>query len=368
VIEWVRFRWPDLLNDLAEDRFDLAMSGVTVRPDRSLAGRFSVPVCETGAVLLIDRQGRAFASIPLAARDSLADLDRPAFRIAVNAGGHLERVTRRQFPHATVIAIPDNAAVLARVLDGKADAAVSDTQEAPGWSAKAPSLEIWGPFTRDRKAYLVRPELAELAFDLDDWLQAREADGRLAELRSAYLRGQQPALATGVPALVSGIAERLALMPMVAEAKRRSGQAIEVPLREERVIEAGIVKTREIALARGMTAPSPGAVREFYRAQIEAAKAIQRSVLAGPVTLTSPPDLSLELRPALIRIGDRLADLIVGLPMSARAARTSGSQILAQTRAALAPLGLDDAHVDAIASAIESISSTRSAPGGADAP
>jgi hypothetical protein len=86
------------------------------------------------------------------------------------------------------------------------------------------------------------------------------------------------------------------------------------------------------------------------------------------VTLTSPPDLSLELRPALIRIGNRLADLIVGLPMSARAARTSGSQILAQTRAALAPLGLDDAHVDAIASAIESISSTRSAPGGADAP
>src|SRR5262249_5583706 len=39
-LEVVRFRWPDLERDLAAGRFDVAMSGVTVRPEGSAAGRF----------------------------------------------------------------------------------------------------------------------------------------------------------------------------------------------------------------------------------------------------------------------------------------------------------------------------------------
>ena len=34
-LEFVRFRWPQLLQRLDEGAFDLAMSGVTVRPERS---------------------------------------------------------------------------------------------------------------------------------------------------------------------------------------------------------------------------------------------------------------------------------------------------------------------------------------------
>ena len=43
-IEWVPFRWPDLRRDLAGGRFDVAMSGVTQRPERSLVGRYTIPV------------------------------------------------------------------------------------------------------------------------------------------------------------------------------------------------------------------------------------------------------------------------------------------------------------------------------------
>ena len=127
VIEWVRFRWPDLLDDLAADRFDIAMSGVTVRPDRSLVGRFSVAVCQTGAVLLVardpTRQGSALHQRK--GQATRADLDRSEVRIAVNAGGHLERATRAHFPNATLIAVPDNRAVLQMVFDGTADAAAT---------------------------------------------------------------------------------------------------------------------------------------------------------------------------------------------------------------------------------------------------
>ena len=52
-IEWLRFRWPQLLDDLAADRFDIAASGITLRPERSVAGRFSVSTAASGAVALV---------------------------------------------------------------------------------------------------------------------------------------------------------------------------------------------------------------------------------------------------------------------------------------------------------------------------
>ena len=52
-----------------------------------------------------------------------SELDRPAVRIAVNQGGHLERVARARFPRATIAAIPDNAVVREALRAGKADAA-----------------------------------------------------------------------------------------------------------------------------------------------------------------------------------------------------------------------------------------------------
>ena len=109
-LEFVRFRWPNLLRDLEAGRFDLAMSGITVVPRRSLAGRFSVPVAESGAVLLTREPERW---------KTLDELDRPDLRIGVNAGGYLEQVARRRFPRATLLAIPSNQAVREALLDGK---------------------------------------------------------------------------------------------------------------------------------------------------------------------------------------------------------------------------------------------------------
>ena len=216
----MRFRWPDLTADLAADRFDLAASGVTVRPERSAAGRFTVPVAETGAFALARHPER------WSARTSL---DRPQIRIAVNAGGHLERVAREHFPRATRIAIPDNASVIALLAAEEVDAVVTDSAELPHWEAEVdlPLARI-GPLTRDRKAWLVRADRAALAAELDAWLLAREADGRLAAARAKWLGDEAASLsrrATAEPlaALLAAVDERLALMPLVGAVKRRDG-------------------------------------------------------------------------------------------------------------------------------------------------
>ena len=57
-IEFVRFRWPELNRGLLTNRFDLAMSGVTVRPERSAIGRFTIAAVQTGAVVIAQPKDR----------------------------------------------------------------------------------------------------------------------------------------------------------------------------------------------------------------------------------------------------------------------------------------------------------------------
>ena len=360
-VRFVAFRWPDLTSDLREGRFDLAAGGITVRPERGLVGRFTVPVATSGAVVLVPAAASA---------GRIDDLDRPDATIGVNRGGHLERVTRAHLRRARIEAIPDNAAVLPALQGGRGDAVVTDTLEAPHWRAREPGLRVLGPFTRDRKAFLVAADRDELAADLDAWLVEREADGTLARLRARHLGDAHARTASADPlgALLAAIDERLALMPLVAEAKRASGGPVDVPEREQRVLDAAVKSVR------GATARTAGAeadatradpadpareraVRSLFRAQIEAAKAIQRRALErtplpGPGA-TPPHDLDTEIRPALIRIGDRIARLVVALPADLDPVDTRSA-----AQRELAGRDLDDAHLTAIADAIVAVSRT----------
>ncbi|MGE0484715.1 MAG: transporter substrate-binding domain-containing protein [Gammaproteobacteria bacterium] len=305
-IEWVPFAWPDLAADFAAGRFDLVMSGVTVRPDRSIAGRFSVPVARSGAVLLYDVRVHPDAV-------DVDDFDRAGVRLAVNRGGHLERVTRARFARAEVHALADNAAVRSQLVDGAVDAVVTDTLEAPGWRRGLAHVGEAGPWTTDRKAYWLAPGQEALAAELDTWLLAREADGTLARLRrDAIGDAAQAPSATPLAALVAAIDERLGLMPLVAAAKRRDGLEVEDRARETAVIDAAWRAVRATTGESGAR-PDEAAVRHFYAVQIEAAKFVQARELARADTTTGAPDLQQALRPALLRIGQRMAALVVAV-------------------------------------------------------
>jgi cyclohexadienyl dehydratase len=302
-LRWVPVRWTSLDADFAAGRFDVVMSGVTVRTERSLAGRFSVPVTTSGVVLL----GRERSSGPLQLDGHL--------RIAVNAGGHLERAARRLFPAADLRPLSPNAAVREAMLSGEVDGAVSDTLEAPGWLAGTSDILMLGPYTRDWKAYWLPAGPGERARDLDAWLLAREADGSLAALRAAHLpETARAATATPLAALGAAIEERLALMPLVAEAKRASGTPVSAPEQERAVLAAAVASVRVAAERDGVPPPSDAAVRDFFAALIEAAREIQAQTLAGPPAGATPPDLDAALRPALARISERIAWLAVRLP------------------------------------------------------
>jgi cyclohexadienyl dehydratase len=348
-LQFVKFSWDELSGSLAANRFDVAMSGITIRPERTALGRFSVTVAETGAVVLGRPKGRF--------RD-VGDFNRLSVRIGVNAGGHLERVATSRFAIATVIAIPDNAAVRETLLAGNIDAAVTDTLEAPHWLEGTDDLDLHGPFTTDRKAYWVRADLPGLAADLDAWLLEREADGRLKAWRKEYFGPEASGNFTPLDSLLSAMDERLSLMPLVAIAKRAAGMPLEVPEREEVVLDAAVDSTSKAAQRFGAATPDPELVKRLFRAQMDAAKEVQWNAIKDPLYSrpASIPDIKTVLRPALLRIGDRIGQLLVALPagLSRDSVRTAAFEQLRTER-------LSDASKQAIADAIAALATAGTA-------
>jgi chorismate mutase len=105
-------------------------------------------------------------------------------------------------------------------------------------------------------------------------------------------------------------------MPWVGVAKRRAGLPLEVPEREAQVLDAAVAATRAAATQAKVDPLPEDAVRAVFAAQVEAAKQLQWETLraAAPAVEEPVPDLETQLRPALLRIGERIAVLLVALP------------------------------------------------------
>jgi chorismate mutase len=102
--------------------------------------------------------------------------------------------------------------------------------------------------------------------------------------------------------------DRLEVMEAVACAKWHAGSPIEDPAREQALLDSA----RAWAEKRHV---EPKAVESFLRAQIEAAKQVQRTCFADwqdmPPSDADPPNLTDDLRPRLDAITDRLLDAFV---------------------------------------------------------
>jgi len=291
-LSFVSFLWPELVARLRAGAFDVAMSGVTVRADRAVTLRFTRPYAVAGAVVVVRAADATRFRRP-------EDVDDPSVRVAVNAGGHLERVARQHFPRAPIRPLGDNLALPAALTDGTADAVVSDVFEARTWAGE---LVILGPFTRDRKAYAVGPEALELRRTIDAWLAARETDGWLNEQRRRWLGAgavwtPQDA---AIEAVVSAINLRLELMPLVVAVKRRAGLPVEDAAQESRVLD----RTRATAVTLGLDAD---AVVAFVRVQMEAAKAVEHTTDVSTSAAVGGDAPSLEtVRAAVAAVSDQL--------------------------------------------------------------
>jgi cyclohexadienyl dehydratase len=289
-LELVPLRWPDVDDAIRHDQVDVVMSGVTVRGDRLLEGRFTAAVARDEAVLVARRGANA-----------------PA-RIAVNRGGHLERLARARLPGKQLELVDDNRRLRPILDSGTVDGIVTDALElrAIAPDPAAAGLVVIATLSDDRKAYFLPAAAGPLATDLDAWLAAREHDGWLPALRARWLGDGTPEPRPSAVAVVTDlVARRLMLMPAVAAAKRAGGLATVDPAREAEVESRAVAR----AAAAGL---SPEPYRAFVRAQITAARAVQDAAPAAPATASLAA-----VRAAIDRVDDALLPaLVAAVPLT----------------------------------------------------
>jgi cyclohexadienyl dehydratase len=295
-IEWVRFRWPELAADLAADRFDVAMSGVTWTVERATQGWLTRATVATGPCWL--------------------GAETPA-RVGVNRGGALERFARRRFAGATITAVDANRSLPDLLQGGSVDAIVTDRFEIRSFR-RGDWAEHCEPASERKVLWVSPPRAKDLGPRLDDWLARNEK--AVDALRVRWLGGSAPR--SDADHLIDLAARRLALMPAVARAKGARGQALVDPAREKQVLDA----VRAQAKARRLDVDS---VEALFRLQIELGTRVQQRA-TGAIAAAPSLDLGESLRPAISAIGDRIVDALAkSAPIAAESLRAADAAPLA---------------------------------------
>lgn len=165
--------WKTLKEDLTADRFDVAMGGVSVTPDRAAVGNYSIPVMHDGK--------RPIVRCPDKDRyTSVAAIDRPEVKVVVNPGGTNERFAKAHLAHAHIDVHPDNRTIFEEVANGHDDVMVTDGAEVDYQARRHPGVlcpaAVTDSFDHFDKAYWMTKDPA-LKSAVDSWLKKSLAAG-----------------------------------------------------------------------------------------------------------------------------------------------------------------------------------------------
>lgn len=193
-VEFIPTTWPTLMDDLMADKFDIAMSGVTITDERQRVAMFSVPMHEGGkAAISRDAETEKF--------DTLAEINQPQVRVIFNPGGTNEIFARENFPNAELIENEENITVFSKIVSGAADVMVTDAIETIVQQQIHPELEAvnpQAPFSRSQKAYLFQND-ERFKIYLDQWLDKLKSKKKLStiintQLEKSATRTESPSL------------------------------------------------------------------------------------------------------------------------------------------------------------------------------
>jgi chorismate mutase-like protein len=327
--------WGAMMGDLGNDRFDLAMGGVSVSLERQKKAFFSLPYLRDGKTPIARCEDAQKYR-------TLVDIDRPEVRLIVNPGGTNERFARAHAPHAKLAVFADNVAIFDRIVAGEADVMITDAIEARLQQRLHPTLcaiHPDAPFDFSEKAVLLPRDVALKAY-VDQWLHQAIETGAFARANEQWL-----AYPWGIESLRALIDARLLLAPDVAQYKWNHHLPIEDLPREAQVIAALGHRASDLGVPQAWA-------ESFFRAQIEASKTAQNELFQGwdafrRGQFADAPDLAAVTRPKLDRLTEQLLHALAeNWPVLSDPGRRDDVQ------RAMHPMQAEDISAKAVAEAI----------------
>jgi cyclohexadienyl dehydratase len=176
--------WKTLQADLAADRYDVAMGGVSVTPERAAVGDFSIPVLHDGKRPIVRCSDKDRYT-------SISSIDRADVRVVVNPGGTNERFAKTNLPHARLAEHPDNRTIFEEIAAGHADVMITDGAEVDYQSRRHSGVlcpaAVPDSFDHFDKAYWMTRDPA-LKAAVDAWLAQALQSGRYDKALAAAAR------------------------------------------------------------------------------------------------------------------------------------------------------------------------------------
>ena len=185
-LEYVPTTWPTLMRDTLAHRFDLALCGITITPERKRLALMSQGYLGNGkTVLCRAADAKRFTSLDA--------IDRPEVRVMENPGGLNEKFAREHLPRAVLVIHPVNEEIPGLIADGRADVMITEVMEAAYYCARdkrlaAPLLDA--PFTHGELGALLPPGSETLLDHVDKFLGEARATGQIDRWKSVYLHGK----------------------------------------------------------------------------------------------------------------------------------------------------------------------------------
>ena len=183
-LKFISFEWRNLIAGLVADKYDIAMSGITIRLERAKAVAFSEPYILIGSSPLVRKdQARRFRS--------WQDVDRPGVRVVVTLGTSNDQIVTKRFKRATIKRITAPASTVAELLANRADATITDNIAAVMQQLDHPNdlhaVNPRHPFEKDFFGYPVRQGDQTWLNFVNTWVKLNAQDGFFEELEQKWI-------------------------------------------------------------------------------------------------------------------------------------------------------------------------------------
>jgi polar amino acid transport system substrate-binding protein len=183
-VQYKEIPFDKLLSAVEKNEIDLAVSGITMTPERNARVMFAGPHMVAGQSVILKKQMAINLQGP-------ASLNKPDITVAAGKGTTGELAVKELLPKAKYIPVDSQEAALKLVLDGKADAAMADFPFCALSSFRYADKGIVTTeqaFTYEPLGIAMSGKDAQLHNLVHNYLQLIQGSGRMEEMQARWFK------------------------------------------------------------------------------------------------------------------------------------------------------------------------------------